>query len=50
MPWELLSIIKDIADGLQVLAGLATEDTATRQGHPHALVTLAEAFQTAIAA
>ena len=50
IPWELLAIIQDIADSLQVLADLAAEDTATPQSHPHALVTLAEAFQTALAA
>lgn len=50
IPWELLAIIQDIAESLQVLADLATEDTATPQSHPHALVTLAEAFRAALSA
>ena len=50
LPWELLALVQDIADSLQVLADLVTEDTANPQSHPHELVTLAEAFQTALAA
>jgi PAS domain S-box-containing protein len=34
IPWELLAIIRDIADSLQVLADLTAEDTATPQSHP----------------
>ena len=50
LPWELLAVIQDIADSLQVLADLATEDTANPQCHPHQLVILAEAFRSTLAA
>lgn len=50
LPWELLAIIQDIADSLKVLADLAADDTADPNSHPHSLVILSEAFQTALAA
>jgi PAS domain S-box-containing protein len=50
LPWELLAIIQDIADSLKVLADLAADDNAEPNSHHHSLVTLSEAFQTALAA
>ena len=49
LPPELLSTLQDVAETLEVLADLATDDTAGTQSHPHELVTLAEAFQTTLA-
>ena len=49
LPSELSSSLRDVADTLAVLADLATNDTAGPQSHPHALVTLADAFRTAVA-
>jgi len=50
LPWKLLAIIQDIADSLKVLADLAADDTADPNSQPHSLVTLSEAFQSALAA
>ena len=49
LPSKLSSSLRDVADTLAVLADLATNDTAGPQSHPHALVTLADAFRTAVA-
>ena len=50
LPSELLSTLQDVAETLGVLADLAADDTAGPQSQPHQLVTLAETFQTALAA
>jgi PAS domain S-box-containing protein len=49
LPSELSSTLRDVADTLAVLADLATNNTAGPQSHPHELVTLADAFRTAVA-
>ena len=50
LPSDLLAIFQDIADTLNVLEDLAANETAGSQSHRHELVTLAEAFQTALKA
>lgn len=50
LPWEPLAIVQDIADSLKVLADLASDNTADPNSQPHSLVTLSEAFQSALAA
>ena len=49
LPSELSSTLRDVADTLAVLADLATNNTAGPQSHPDELVTLADAFRTAVA-
>ena len=46
---ELSSTLQDVADTLEVLVDLATDETAGPQSTQHQLVTLASAFQTALA-
>jgi len=50
LPWELLAIIQDIADSFKVLADLAADNTPDPNSQPHSLVTLSEAFQSALTA
>ena len=50
LPWKLLATIQDIADSLKVMADLTANDTADPNSQPHPLVTLSEAFQSALAA
>ena len=48
-PPELMSTLQDVAETLEVLADLATDDAAGTQCQPRQLVTLAEAFRTTLA-
>jgi hypothetical protein len=45
-----MATIQDIADSLKVMADLTANDTADPNSQPHPLVTLSEAFQSALAA